>query len=150
MISIGPLLDVPPRAAHRQPLSQIQPGSHAAISCAPRIIATTAPPDTALDRIARDLTENFGFRVAIYGWAELVGRLQDHPEDFENWRRKPAGDPTHPFHRPFRPLGELLKGREAELVRLALGLKGSASGAFAVTQQRLEAVHGLRGVASPT
>jgi len=113
------------------------------------IIATTAPPDTTFDQLERDLTEENGVRIVIYGWAALVALLQGHPKLFREWNRKLAGDPSSALHLPFRPLGHLLKGREAELALLekglAEGLNTAPTGAYAVTQ-RLEAVHGLGGV----
>ncbi len=111
------------------------------------VIATTAPVDAPLQTFAAGLRKNDSDpRVIVSGWQALVERLQDHPQIFEKWRQKlSAGDPLPP-HLPFRPLGDLLKGREAELATLAEGLEGAPTGAFAVTQQRLEAVHGLGGV----
>ncbi len=111
------------------------------------VIATTAPVDAPLQTFAAGLRKNDSDpRVIVSGWQALVERLQDHPEIFENWRQKLGAYGPHPLHLPFRPLGDLLKGRETELATLAAGLDDTASGAFAVTQQRLETVHGLGGV----
>jgi|GEM_PF-6284474 len=113
------------------------------------VIATTAPPDTGFDQLERELTDEHGFRVVIYGWAALVAMLQNHDGVFDRWRRNLTGGPTHPIHLPFRPLKDLFKGREAELAQLekgfADGTDTAPTGAYAVTQ-RLEAVHGLGGV----
>nr|MCH9647853.1 tetratricopeptide repeat protein [Deltaproteobacteria bacterium] len=113
------------------------------------VIATTAEDSTHFDALARQLTDEVGFRVAIYGWQELCRRIQTHPKVYAVWHQNllphPAG--PIPIHLPFLPLGDLLKGRQPELEALAAGLApGSGRGAFAVIQQRTEAVHGLGGV----
>jgi len=67
-----------------------------------------------------------------------------HSDEIEKFKESPHR--SQPLHLPFRPLGDLLKGREAELAILAKGLEGPATGTYATTQGRLEAIHGLGGV----
>lgn len=55
------------------------------------IVATTAPPDTKLQALARSLTKEMEaddlFEVVIYGWSQLCELLSNHPREDRKWRK---------------------------------------------------------------
>jgi len=55
------------------------------------IVATTAPPDTKLQTLANQLTDEGDFRVVVCGWIELCSRLQNHPRISERWAQRLLG-----------------------------------------------------------
>lgn len=44
------------------------------------ILATTAPIDGPIQEVARELSEKYDFRVAVFGWEEIVGLLGKYVE----------------------------------------------------------------------
>ena len=55
------------------------------------VVATTAPPDTRLQALARRLTDEHGKagpKVVVYGWSELCEKLQDHDRILRKWQRE--------------------------------------------------------------
>ncbi len=63
------------------------------------VIATTAPPDTALQNLAMALTQDHGEigpRVVVYGWGELCEKLLHHEKVCRRWRDK-LYEPTPSF-----------------------------------------------------
>ncbi len=63
------------------------------------VIATTAPPDKAIQALAIQITEEHReegiFRVVVYGWSELCGKLQRHRPVVTFWQQELLGKP-HP------------------------------------------------------
>ena len=116
------------------------------------VVATTAPPDTKIQKLARRLTDEHAsegqFSVLVYGWSDLCERLQKHPVVFEQWRsallgRRPtthsgvSAVPQLPPH--YQPRAEDL----ADLKRKILGLDGSHQG---ITGTGKAGVQGMGGI----
>ncbi len=63
------------------------------------VVATTAQPDTAIQDLAAELTDDHAtdddekkrFRVVVVGWDELCEKLQRHPALYDVWRRELLG-----------------------------------------------------------
>ncbi len=63
------------------------------------VIATTVPPDTQLQAVARDLTEEHGDQgphVVVYGWSDLCEKLAHHDQLSRVWHHKLC-EPTPSF-----------------------------------------------------
>ena len=80
------------------------------------VVATTAPPDTKLQKLARELTDQHGEggpRVVVYGWSELTERLARHPTVDRWWRYQLLGlwpdSPERPEDEETRELSRRLK-----------------------------------------
>ncbi len=124
------------------------------------VVATTAQPDTAVQDLAAELTDDHGeedderkrFRVVVYGWDELCEKLQRHPALYDVWRRELLGPvpergnisgvlpvPNLPPHYLPRPEDLApLKAALLEGARSKLGVTGSA--------RQLVGVQGMGGI----
>ncbi|MCB1036365.1 MAG: restriction endonuclease [Acidobacteria bacterium] len=74
------------------------------------IIATTAPPDTKIQKLAREISREHEaeglFRVEIYGWSELVERLATHADEYQVWARRLMGKASEDEEESRNPMTE--------------------------------------------
>ena len=103
------------------------------------VVATTAPRSTAHGNLAALLTEETGFRVEVYGWAELVRRLQRHEDLFHRWRELLGGAGLPHFVGVPRR-NPHFQGRDGLLEDLARNLGGGG------TTFLSQAIDGLGGI----
>ena len=102
------------------------------------VIATTAPPDAAIQAVAAKLTddhakedeENKRFRVVVFGWSELCEKLQRHQALFDTWQRELLGQKRSPRFYGLPPATSFpCLGREVELERLHEEIQGKPASA---------------------
>ncbi len=102
------------------------------------VVATTAPPDAAIQAVAAKLTddhakedaENKRFRVVVYGWSELCEKLQRHQAFFDTWQREFLGQKRSPRFYGLPPATSFpCLGRAVELERLHEEIQGNPTSA---------------------
>ncbi|MCP3964595.1 MAG: protein kinase [bacterium] len=79
------------RLTEKQVLAEVKAASNFSQPLETLVIATTAPPDTQLQVVARAISEKHGDegpQIVVYGWSELCQVLEQHDKVFGVWRRK--------------------------------------------------------------
>ncbi len=111
------------RLTEREVRAEIEAAGSLPQSLETLIIATTAPPDTHLQALARRLTMEHGGngpRIVIYGWSDLCEKLEFHVEELRIWQRKLlAQAPTPSFtDAASRELAEALEAAQLQYEEL--------------------------------